>query len=155
MANGRKILVRRKQFEYALYNQNRISYKLRLKLVLGPNCPELACYSDLLSIGGYKARFMHIKAASADADRLIRLLDSKKGNMTEQFIPWKAWSSVVEGRKAKAVETQENLQINIDSVQDRGYNDNKKIVMGNSRAIELLQQQINEEIKTSQTRRTK
>jgi hypothetical protein len=81
----------------------------RLKAILGRGCPEFTCYSDTLKIGEYTARFMMIKTANKDANNLMRQLKSKENQMTEQFIPWKTWMAMVEGRKASLVEKQENL----------------------------------------------
>jgi hypothetical protein len=90
---------------------------------------------------------MNIKTANKDAKQMTRLLGSKAEDMTEKFIPWNSWLSMVEGRKAKLVETQENVQNNIDSVQDTGYNNDKDIHMGNSRATVILQKKLDDKSK--------
>jgi hypothetical protein len=151
MAKGRKNFTGGKQLRRAVYEKigfltncwPRESFgKLfeeRIKLTLGPECPKFYCYSDTMTIGGHSAHFMMVKTTNKDSESLTRLLRTKMEGKSEEFVPWKWWLSMVEGRKASIVKTQETLQNNITSVQDAGYSDDNTIVMGNSRAIELLQ----------------
>jgi hypothetical protein len=84
---------------------------------------------------------MMIKTTSKHAAQLTWILLRQTG-MTEQFVSWKSWVSMVEGQKKNLVVQQENIQMNIKSFQDPGYSNDTKTVMGNSKAIAFLQAKI-------------